>query len=155
MTMQQSTKRPSLWSKRRLANHLVYRPKRLTRGLEPTNHLGQQQAKELQVIVGTYTPDLHDPAAVEVLLVLLEVCHILELSEQRLQKLFGSYLPALETWGDIIPPKRRPPQMRRAWVWVPNTYQPRLYPIGKDGTICIYAQEQDEETGVEPGEEQA
>ena len=147
--MKHSTKRPSLWVKRRLANHLVYRPKRLTRGLEPTNHLSQKQMKELQVIVGTYTPDLHDPAAVEVLLVLLEVCHILQLSEHRLGKIFGSYLHALETWGDIVPPKRRPPQLRRAWVWVPNTYQPRLYPIGEDGTICIYAKEQDEQTNKE------
>jgi hypothetical protein len=147
--MKHSTKRSSLWVKRRLANHLVYRPKRLARGLEPTNHLSRQQVKEVQLIVGTYTPDLHDPAAVEVLLVLLEVCHILQLSEQRLGTIFGSYLHALETWGDIVPPKRRPPQLQRAWVWVPNTWQPRLYPIGEDGTICIYAKEQDDETNKE------
>ena len=63
------------------------------------------------------------------LLVLLEICHILQLSDYRLGKIFGSRLHDLETWGDIVPPKRRPPQLQRAWVWVPNTYQPRLYPI--------------------------
>ncbi|MFN8466311.1 MAG: hypothetical protein U0X20_12210 [Caldilineaceae bacterium] len=149
--MKYTPKHPSHWVKRRLASRLAYQPKRQNRGLEQTNHLSQKQAKELQVIAGTYTPDLHDPAAVEVLLVLLEVCHILQLSEYRLGKIFGSHLHALETWGDIVPPKRRPPQLQRAWVWVPNTYQPRLYPIGKDGTICIYPNEQDEHTNEEQG----
>jgi hypothetical protein len=139
--MKFSAKHPSYWVRRRMANHLIYRPKRQAKGLEPTNHLSLQQVKALQAIVGTYTPDLHDPAAVEVLLVLLEVCHILQESEYRLGKIFGGYLHALETWGDIVPPKRRPPQLQRAWVWVPNTYQPKLYPIAEDGTICIYAQE--------------
>ena len=151
--MRYTAKRPSYFVKRRLANGLVYRPSRRNRGLEQTNHLSQKQAKELQVIAGTYTPDLHDPAAVEVLLVLLEVCHILQLSEYRLGKIFGSHLHALETWGDIVPPKRRPPQLQRAWVWVPNTYQPRLYPIAADGTICIYPKAQDEQPGGKPGKE--
>lgn len=147
--MKFTQKRPSYFVKRRLANDLIYRPKRRTRGLEPTSHVSQQQVKELQVIAGTYTPDLHDPAAVEVLLVLLEVCHILQLSDYRLGKIFGGRLHDLETWGDIVPPKRRPPQLQRAWVWVPNTYQPRLYPIAADGTICIYAQEQDDQSKEE------
>jgi hypothetical protein len=97
------------------------------------------------VIASTYTPDLHDPAAVEVLLVLLEVCHILDLSEHRLHKIFGAQLHALQTWGDIVPPKQRPPQLRRAWVWVPNTYQPKLHPIAEDGAIHIYSKPSDEE----------
>ena len=147
--MRYTAKRPSYFVKRRLANGLVYRPDRRNRGLEQTNHLSQNQAKELQVIAGTYTPDLHDPAAVEVLLVLLEVCHILQLSDYRLGKIFGSHLHALATWGDIVPPKRRPPQLQRAWVWVPNTYQPRLYPIAADGTICIYPKEQDDQPSKE------
>ena len=134
-----TAKRPSYFVKQRLANELVYRPKRRVRGLEATTHLSQKQVKELGMIAGTYMPDLHDPAAVEVLLVLLELCHILQLSDYRLAKIFGSRLHDLETWGDIVPPKRRPPQLQRAWVWVPNTYQPRLYPIEADGTIQIYA----------------
>ena len=106
----------------------------------PTNYLSAEQFAALRTIVATYMPDLSDPAAVEVLLVLLEVCHILDLSDYRLRQIFGSrQLHALETWGDIVPPKQRPSELRRAWVWPSNTYQPKLYPIAEDGTIRIYA----------------
>ena len=118
------------------------RPKVQMRSYIPTNYLSQQQADDLRVIVDTYIPDLHDPAAVEVLLVLLEVFHILEVSDYRMRKIFGArQLHALETWGDIVPPKRRPPELQRAWVWVPNTYQPKLYPIAADGAVQIYIRE--------------
>ena len=104
------------------------------------NQLNAEQAAQFAAIVTTYAPDLHDPAAVEVLLVVLEVCHILDLSDYRLRQIFGSrQLHALETWGDIVPPKQRPSELRRAWVWPSNTYQPKLYPIADDGTIRIYA----------------
>jgi hypothetical protein len=119
----------------------------------PTNYLSQQQVGDLRTIVDTYIPDLHDPAAVEVLLVLLEVCHILEVSDYRMRKIFGArQLHALETWGDIVPPKRRPPQLRRAWVWVPNTYQPKLHPIAEDGTIRVYMAPDDGAAGKGAGE---
>ena len=116
------------------------RPKVQMRSYIPTNYLSAEQLAALRTIVGTYLPDLSDPAAVEVLLVLLEVCHILDLSDYRLRQVFGSrQLHALETWGDIVPPKQRPSELRRAWVWPSNTYQPKLYPIAEDGTIRIYA----------------
>ena len=116
------------------------RPKVQMRSYIPTNYLAPEQLGALRTIVATYLPDLGDPAAVEVLLVLLEVCHILELSDYRLRQLFGArQLHALETWGDIVPPKQRPTELRRAWVWPSNTYQPKLYPIAEDGTIRLYA----------------
>jgi hypothetical protein len=141
--MQYSGKGKSFWVKRHLANKLTYQPKRLARGLEPTLHVTKQQVRGLQTVVETYVPDLRDPAAVEVLLVLLEVCHILAFSEHRLAQIFGCHLHALESWGDIVPPKQRPRKVQRAWVWVPNTYGPKVYPIGNDGAISIYAPEQD------------
>jgi hypothetical protein len=106
----------------------------------PTNYLSPDQARALRAIVDTYSPDLHDPAAVEVLLVLLAVCQILDVSDHRLRQIFGSrQLHALDTWGDIVPPKQRPGELRRAWVWLPNTAGPQLYPISADGAIQIYA----------------
>ena len=116
------------------------RPKVQMRSYIPTNYLSADQLAALRTVVATYLPDLSDPAAVEVLLVLLEVCHILDLSDYRLRQIFGSrQLHALETWGDIVPPKQRPTELHRAWVWPSNTYQPKLYPIAEDGTIRIYA----------------
>ena len=129
------------------------RPKVPMRSYIPTNYLNQQQAGDLRAIVDTYIPDLHDPAAVEVLLVLLEVCHILEVSDYRLRKIFDArHLHVLETWGDIVRPKRRPHQLQRAWVWVPNTYQPKLHPIAEDSTIHVYLAAEDEAAGAEAGE---
>ncbi len=116
------------------------RPKVQMRSYIPTNYLAPAQLGALRTIVATYLPDLSDPAAVEVLLVLLEVCYILDLSDYRMRQIFGArQLHALESWGDIVPPKQRPRELRRAWVWVPNTYQPKLYPIAEDGAIRIYA----------------
>ena len=133
--------------KRRLASpplapaRPIARPKVQMRSYIPTNYLSPEQACDLHTIVNTYIPDLSDPAAVEVLLVLLEVCHILDISDYRMRQIFGArQLHALETWGDIVPPKQRPPALQRAWVWVPNTYQPKLYPIAEDGTIRIYSE---------------
>ncbi len=128
------------------------RPKVQMRSYIPTNYLTPEQLAALRTIVHTYLPDLSDPAAVEVLLVLLEVCHILDLSDYRLRQIFGGrQLHALETWGDIVPPKQRPAELHRAWVWPSNTYQPQLYPIAEDGTIRIYAApEPDDQTAGEP-----
>jgi hypothetical protein len=126
------------WAKARPANHMPYRRNRITLKAD-LRRLSAAQLSAFQTMAGTYTPDLHDPAAVEVLLVLLEVCHVLNLSTHRLETIFGARtLYALETWGDIVPPKRRPPQLNRAWVWVPNRYGPQLFPIAADGAIWLY-----------------
>ena len=92
-----------------------------------------------RTIANTYIPDMYDPAAVEVLLVVLEICHILDLTPTVVEQIFGvRVLVALETWGDLVPPRRRPGLVRRAWVWLPNQSRPGLYPIGADGTIRVH-----------------
>jgi hypothetical protein len=100
------------------------------------NRLSHNQLELLRSIATTYTPDMRDAAAVEVLLVLLEVCNILDLSPSRLNFIFGKRnVHTLLTWGDILPPMRRPSDVRRAWVWLSNRPRPRLYPIDEEGCI--------------------
>ncbi len=102
------------------------------------NQLSAEQVGHFRTIANTYIPDMYDPAAVEVLLVLLEVCHILDLIPTVVARIFGArVLAALETWGDLVPPRRRPGLVRRAWVWLPNQARPRLYPLADDGTIRV------------------
>ena len=103
------------------------------------NHLSAEQVGDLRAIANTYIPDMYDPAAVEVLLVLVEVCHVLDLIPTVLEQIFGvRVLAVLETWGDLVPPRRRPGLVRRAWVWLPNQARPKLYPIADDGTIHVH-----------------
>jgi hypothetical protein len=100
------------------------------------------QIQRLRVIVATYAPDLGDPAAIEVLLVLLEVCRIFDPAEQTLSSIFWPrLLERLDNWGDCAPERRRPAQVQRVWVWLPNQQTPRLLPIGEDGMIWAYAGE--------------
>ena len=102
------------------------------------NHLSAEQVGLFRAVANTYIPDMYDPAAVEVLLVLVEICHILDLIPTVLEQIFGvRVLAALETWGDLVPPRRRPGLVRRAWVWLPNQARPRLYPLADDGTIRV------------------
>ena len=103
------------------------------------NHLSAEQVGHFRTVANTFIPDMYDPAAVEVLLVVLEICHILDLTPGVVEQIFGTrVLAVLETWGDIVPPRRRPGLVRRAWVWLPNQARPRLYPIADDGTIRLY-----------------
>jgi hypothetical protein len=62
--------------------------------------LTDEQVEHLRSVAAVYIPDLRDPAAAEVLLVLLEVCRILRLSPERVARVFGERaLTALEAWG--------------------------------------------------------
>ena len=73
------------------------------------NQLSAEQVGHFRTIANTYIPDMYDPAAVEVLLVVLEICHILDLTPGVVEQIFGvRVLAALETWGDLVPPRRRP-----------------------------------------------
>ena len=103
------------------------------------NQLSAGQAAQFEAIIATYAPDLHDPAAVEVLLVLREVCTILDFPLAELEQLFGArLLGALATWGDIVvSPKSRPAQVDRAWVWRVDRANPRPYRIDRKGFIYI------------------
>jgi hypothetical protein len=105
----------------------------------PSSRLTRDQIERLHRIVTTYAPDLHDPAAVEVLLVLLEVCRIIEPAEEVQAAVFGlRLLEHLAAWGDAPAGRQRPAQLRRAWVWLPNEQSPQLLPIAGDGTVWVY-----------------
>ena len=120
------------------AGPVMARPKLRHKRYPLMNQLSREQEGYFRTIANTYIPDMVDPAAVEVLLVLLEVCHILDLIPTVLARIFGArVLAALETWGDLVPPRRRPGLVRRAWVWLPNQARPRLYPLADDGTIRV------------------
>ena len=115
------------------------RPKLRHKRYPLMNHLSADQVGLFRTVANTYIPDMYDPAAVEVLLIVLEVCHILDLIPSVLEQIFGPrVLAVLETWGDLVPPRRRPDLVRRAWVWLPNQPRPKLYPIAADGTIHVH-----------------
>jgi hypothetical protein len=121
-----------------LSDNLNARFRRM-RSYAPSHRFTDEQAAHLRRLVDTLACDLQDPCAVETLLVLLEVFYTLDVPEYYLVKVFGARrLRYLRTWGDIVSPRRRPKQLRRAWVWVPNQVQPRIYPIAEDGTLRIY-----------------
>ena len=103
------------------------------------NQLNPDQAAQFAAIVATYAPDLHDPAAVEVLLVLREVCTVLDFPQAELEQLFGvRLLAALATWGDIVvAPNHHPLPTDRAWVWRPHHPNPRPYRIDRRGFIYV------------------
>ena len=62
--------------------------------------LHQEQLSHIADIVGTYSADPDDPTSLEVLLVLQEICHILEIPHYEMVSIFGKRtLHALRTWG--------------------------------------------------------
>jgi hypothetical protein len=68
--------------------------------------LSAEQLQRLQALAGVYLADLHDPTAVEVLLILFEACRIVGLTEPRLAAIFGARgLHAVRAWGEK-PPRR-------------------------------------------------
>lgn len=103
------------------------------------NQLNAEQAAQFAAIVATYAPDLHDPAAVEVLLVLREVCTVLDFPQVELEQLFGArLLAALATWGDIVVGRERPAVLGdRVWVWRPGRANPRPYRIDRRGFVYV------------------
>ncbi len=62
--------------------------------------LHQEQLSHIADIVGTYSADPDDPTPLEVLLVLQEICHILEIPHYEMVSIFSKRtLHALRTWG--------------------------------------------------------
>ena len=103
------------------------------------NQLSPEQVGYFRTLVNTYIPDMYDGAAVEVLLVLVEVCHILDLLPTVMEEIFGPRCPPGprhlgRPHPPTPPPRPRPPR----WVWLPNQSRPQLYPIASDGTIQLY-----------------
>lgn len=106
------------------------------------NHLSMGQKQQFQRIIAAYRPDLHDPApdpaAVEVLLILLEICHILDLLPNEIDHLFTPPVcKALETWEGAVVGVRRPPQNGRVWVWLPTQPRPQVRRIEANGVLRI------------------
>jgi len=126
------------------------------------NCLSVGQKREIQRLVAAYSPDVHgpgcdpscdpahdpghdpaldpvpshDPAAVEVLLILLEVCHILDLLPGEIDHLFTPrVVKTLETWEGAVVGARRPRQVGRAWVWLPNQARPQVRRIEAGGVL--------------------
>ena len=72
--------------------------------------LHQEQLSHLADIAGTYSADPDDPTSLEVLLVLQEICHILEISHYEMVSIFGKRtLHTLRTWGKHGERRRVPP----------------------------------------------
>jgi hypothetical protein len=102
------------------------------------NHPNPTQVEHFHAVAQTYVPDLDQPAAVEVLLVLVEVCHILDLPPVTMEQIFGAnVLEALHTWADYIPTRRPHPGAQRAWVWMPGATRPLQARIGNDGAVRV------------------
>jgi hypothetical protein len=92
----------------------------------------------LRAVVQTYVPDMDKAAAVEVLLVVLEVCHIFDVVPSVVEKVFGAnVLECLETWGNFIPVREPSAGTHRAWVWVPGATRPLQARIDADGTVRV------------------
>ena len=107
------------------------------------NQLSERQVAQFQSLAGIYRADLLDPAAWEALLLLLEVCNILDLLPTVVERIFGDGIRArVETWsGEVHPRHTNPPapdDLHRAWVWLPHEPRPRLYPIDPAGIIWLH-----------------
>ena len=80
------------------------------------NQLNAEQTAQFAAIVATYAPDLHDPAAVEVLLVLREVCTVLDFPQAELEQLFGARLLAA-----LLDGRRASWTVSLIALWAPRT----------------------------------
>ena len=107
------------------------------------NQLSARQVAQFQSLAAIYRADLLDPGAWEALLLLLEICNILDLLPTVIERIFGKGMQArVETWSGEIHPRRpqspAPSAIRRAWVWLPHESRPRLYPIEDAGIIWLH-----------------
>lgn len=108
------------------------------------NTLSAAQMQRIQRIIRLYRSDLDDPASVEVLTIILEMCRILDLLPSEVERLFTRrLLNRLEHWDSIIvyAPNQspHPAQLGRAWVWLPNHSAPQLVAVAPDGTTALYS----------------
>ena len=101
------------------------------------SELRQEQLSHISEIVSTYSADPDDPTSLEVLLVLQEICHILEISHYEMVSIFGKRtLHTLRTWGKSQEAARGAGGPRRVWIWWPGSPRPALCKILDDGTIA-------------------
>ena len=70
------------------------------------NQLSARQVAEFQTLAGIYRADLLDPGAWQALLLLLEICNILDLLPTVIDRIFGEGIRArVETWSGEIHPR--------------------------------------------------
>jgi hypothetical protein len=105
------------------------------------NQLSAHQVAQFQSLAAVYRAALLDPGTWEALLLLLEICKILDLLPTVVERIFGEGVRArVETWSGEIHPRRPPPPaagaIRRVWIWWPNAPGPVLCKILDDGTIA-------------------
>jgi hypothetical protein len=101
------------------------------------SNISQEQLSHISEVVGTYSADPDDSTSLEVLLVLQEVCHILEISHYEMISIFGKRtLHTLRTWGKSNSAAAGTAGPRRVWIWWPNSPRPMLCKILDDGTIA-------------------
>ena len=75
------------------------------------------------------------PPRSEVLLVLQEICHILEIPHYEMVSIFGKRTTTLRTWGKNNGTAGSVRGPRRVWIWWPNAPRSVLCRID-DGTIA-------------------
>jgi hypothetical protein len=101
------------------------------------SELTQDQLSHISEIVSTYSSDTDDPTSLEVLLVLQEVCHILEISHYEMVSIFGKRtLHTLRTWGNDHRENGSTASPRRVWIWWPGSPRPALCKLLDDGTVA-------------------
>ena len=70
------------------------------------NQLSERQVAQFQSLAAIYRADLLDPGAWEALLLLLEICNILDLLPTVIERIFGEGIRArVETWSGGIHPR--------------------------------------------------
>lgn len=115
--------------------------------------VSDEQYNQLRAVARAYAPDLPDPVAAEVLLMLYEVCQVLKLEDREILNLFGRRVFGfLCHWGDRpaapvgpftagqFAPKpacgaaaERP---ARVWVWPPDALGPAFGLLDDAGKVA-------------------
>jgi hypothetical protein len=116
--------------------------------------ISDEQYAQLRAIARAYAPDLPDPTAAEVMLMLYEVCQVLQMETGEIINLFGRRVFGfLCHWGDR-PVAPAPPftagqfvprlphgdaaqRPARVWVWPATAVEPR-FGLLKDESAVAY-----------------
>jgi hypothetical protein len=132
------------------------------------NTISDEQYGQLRAIARAYAPDLPDPTAAEVMLMLYEVCQVLKLEDNEILNLFGRRVFGfLCHWGDrpLAPappftrgqfapkPAEGPAAVRpaRVWVWPPDAAGPCFgLLVDENGVAYVRGQQERRAPGEQP-----
>lgn len=134
------------------------------------NTISDEQYNQLRAIARAYAPDLPDPIAAEVLLMLYEVCQVLQIDDKEIIRLFGRRVFGfLCHWGErplapappftagqyAPPPAQGPAAARpaRVWVWPQDAAGPRFGLLNDESGIA-YLRAPEQGRCARPGVEQ-